>query len=65
MTLFDGVCETEKEPDAAADPVADPCPACDGTGKGNPLPPSRYGPPPCIRCGGTGTRPLAPTHRTT
>jgi DnaJ-class molecular chaperone len=35
----------------------DVCPHCNGTGKGNPLPPSRYGPGPCITCKGTGKRP--------
>lgn len=30
------------------------CPHCNGSGLGNPLPPSRYGPRPCITCRGTG-----------
>jgi hypothetical protein len=40
-----------------AEDQGDECPACEGTGRGNPLPPLRTGPPPCGVCGGTGRKP--------
>ena len=39
-----------------AEDDSDDCPACEGTGRLEVLPPSRYGPPACDVCDGTGKR---------